>query len=150
MCKSEAAQLIQECADKKNIICLCEASENVGLIIYYFVKNQTTLNDIFTTEAAINDIIQKNFESNAISIPEGVNRSVVNEYFQKLQQSCLQKLNKNSIVMIQQANDLLLFGMIQSVKHVIAEHEKMKLTDDVAQIKLDYQDYKVCFKSEIV
>lgn len=119
----------------------------MGLSIYYFEKTMTSLEYICTTEAAINDIIHQNFESATIIIPEGMNITMINEYFQKLRNSCLQTLNKDSIIMIQRTNHLLLFGMIDSVKRVIDEHEKVKLTHDITQMELKFQDYEVCSKS---
>jgi hypothetical protein len=130
-----------------NIICLCEASENVGLTIYYFAATMTSLKYISTTEATINDIIHQKFASGTITIPEGVDITVMNEYFQKLQESCLQTSNKDPIMMIRQANHLLLFGVTHLVKRIITEHEKMKSTFAITQMELNLQDYQVCVKN---
>ena len=141
--------MIQEYANQMKIICLCEASENVGLTVYYFAATMTSLEYISTTEATINDIIHQKFASAIITIPEGVDATVMKEHFQKLPESCLQTSDKDTIMMIRSANHLLLFGLTHSVKRIITEHEKLKSKLLITQIELNLQDYQVCIIKRI-
>lgn len=144
VCKSEAAHIIQAYANQMNIICLCDASENIGLTVYYFTATMTPFKDLCTTEAIINDIIHKKCTSGTITVPTDVNATVMNEHFQKLEESCLQTSIKDTIMMIRQTNRLLLFGLTYSVKSIIAEHEKLKPKLVIARIELNLQYYQVC------
>lgn len=149
VCKPEAAHIIQKYANQMKIICLCEASENVGLTVYYFEATMTSLEYIPTTEATINDVIHQVFVSAIITVPEGVDTTVMNEHFQKLPESCLQTSDNDTIMMIRKANHLLLFGLRHSVKRIITEHEKLKSKLLITQIELNLQDYQVCLKTNI-
>ena len=149
VCKPEAAHIIQKYANEINITCLCEVSQNIGLTVYYFAENMTSLKYLSTTEATINDIIHQKCASGTITVPEDVDVTVINEYFQKIQEFCLQTSNKDTIIIIRQTNRLLLFGLTHLVKRIITEHEKLKPKLVMAQIELNLQDYQVCVKTNI-
>ncbi len=133
-----------------NIICVCDASENTGLTVYYFTSTMTSLKYICTTEPIIDDIIHQKFASSIITVPEGVYVTVMNDYFQKLEKLCLQPSHKDTIIIIRQNDCLLLFGLAHSVKSIIAEHETLKLKYIIAQVELNLQDYQVCAKTNRV
>ncbi|CAF1150856.1 unnamed protein product, partial [Rotaria sordida] len=143
VCKPEAAHIIQQYANQMNIICLCDSSKDIGLTIYYFTATMTSLKDLCTTEADINDIIHRKCASGTITVSEGVDVTVMNEYFQKLQTFYLQTSNKDSIMMIRQNNCMLLFGLAHLVESIIAEHEKLKPKLVITQIELNLQDYQI-------
>lgn len=144
VCKPEAAHIIQEYAKEMSIICLCEASEDVGLTIYYFSRLMTSLEYLTTTEATIDEIIHQKFASDSITVFEDVNVTVMDEYFQKLQESCVRTLDKDFTIMIRWENQLLLFGLTHVVKRITNEHKKMKSKLAMAEIYLDLEDYQVC------
>ena len=127
-----------------NIICLCEVSQNIGLTVYYFAELKTSLKYLSTTKATICEIVCHKFSSGTITVPEGVDVIVMNEYLQKIQESYLQTSNKDCLIIIRETNHLLLFGLTPLVRHVIAEHEKVKSKLTIAQVELNLQDYQVC------
>jgi hypothetical protein len=149
VCKSKAAEIIQTYANIMNIICLCKASENNGLRIYYFTSTLTSLKSLCTTEAIITDIINQKCLSTIITIPQDFDAPLASAYVQELENLCLQPVYKDTILLVKHEDRLLLFGLIDSVKNFNAEHEKMKQKYTMAQVKHDLKNYQVGFNNEI-
>jgi len=126
-----------------NIICLCEASENNGLQIYYFTSTMTSLKSLCTTEAIITDIICQKFSSTNITVPKDLDTSPTSAYVQELKNLCLQPFYKDTILLVKHEDRLLLFGLVDSVKNFTAEHEKLKQKFTIGQVKHDLKDYQV-------
>ncbi|CAF3342689.1 unnamed protein product [Rotaria socialis] len=151
VCKPEAAHIIQTYANQANITCYCDASEYVGLKIYYFSSTMVSLKSLCTTEVIIDDIITRKFLSTKIQIPKSLDAISANKYVSELETFSVQSCDKNiaRILLIKQEVHLLIFGLVDSVEQLIAENEKIKQDLSIAPAKHDLTDYQVCLNNEI-
>ncbi|CAM4880187.1 unnamed protein product [Rotaria socialis] len=147
VCKPEAAHIIQTYANQANITCYCDASEYVGLKIYYFSSTMVSLKSLCTTEVIIDDIITRKFLSTKIQIPKSLDAISANKYVSELETFSVQSCDKNiaRILLIKQEVHLLIFGLVDSVEQLIAENEKIKQDLSIAPAKHDLTDYQIDF-----
>ena len=132
-----------------NIVCLCDASEEMGLIIHYFASSMTSLKSLCATEPMIDEMIARQCLSSSIMTSENTESTVMDRYLIELQKLCLQPYLKDTVVLVKQTDRFLLFGLVDSVKRIIAENENVKQKYIISQVKLNYELYQVRVKKEL-
>jgi hypothetical protein len=76
-------------------------------------------------------------------IPEGFDYALTDRYLVELQKMCAQSSHEDTIVIMKGADRFLLFGLVGSVKRIIAENEKIKQKYIMGQFKLNFEVYQV-------
>lgn len=109
-----------------NITCQCEVLEGQGLIVYYFTSTMTSLHSLCTTEVAIKDTINKKFSWFTIMVSKNLDPALVNEYNREVEALYSNPSYKDTVLMIRQGNQLLLFGLGSSAKSFKNQSEKLQ------------------------
>jgi hypothetical protein len=142
---TDCIRIVQAYSDQnESLHILCEY-EVIGLIIYYFNKEKSTVfPNLCTSYATLDKIIQEKFRSLDISLPPTSDLTKDNKSY--LAQDILKlesEMRSQNILMILEQRRIRLFGLVDIVNKVEKQIEEMKIKYASNTVKLSIEPKQV-------
>lgn len=139
--------MIQDYMDRQDIICVCDVSDQDGLIISYFKPMKKFFQSIAARDDEICKIVLEQFISASIPISSEWNEKLIKDYVEELLEFST-GLSEDPTLLIditKERDRFLLFGRSTSIKAVLAENKRLQQRLIVTRFEVNIEPYKVCF-----